>query len=147
MRRLLFWDRAGGGSTFHRCESHPKQHSGAANTQVEAPESTSVLNHQTSGPGDVKFTFSVYLACLWHSTTRLRSPFQQDAKLQQTWEKHFGCSRVTIAIITLHHSLARKISVNNQTQAHCADLKLTITLSFLVPQSLSHLIGRSRICI
>lgn len=56
-------------------------------TQVEVPESTSVLNHQTLGPGDVKFTFPVYLACLWHSTTRLRSPFQQDAKLQQTWEK------------------------------------------------------------
>lgn len=57
-----------------------------------------------SRPGSVKFTFSVYLACLRHSTTHRHSRFQQDVKLQQTSGKHSGRSRIPIAIVTRKHS-------------------------------------------
>lgn len=94
-----------------------------------------------SRPATVKFAFSVYLACLRHSTTR-------------RFTKMLSCSRFGKALRPFQNNdsdhraqslTGEKTSVNHQTRVHRADLKQAITLSFFILQLLSRLIGRTRI--
>lgn len=96
MRRLLFRERAGEGAHFTAARVVLAARRHFVNSGRWASEHL-CAKPPNSRPGDVKFTFSVYLGCLQHSTAHLHSPFQQDVKLEQTSEEHFGHCRIMIA--------------------------------------------------